>query len=64
MNKEVYEELESTIQNNGYETNLHIKLSYYHNVSRKQQIINLKAKLYEFNSYENKDVYELQFISN
>uniref|UniRef100_UPI0039F6CD72 hypothetical protein n=1 Tax=Staphylococcus gallinarum TaxID=1293 RepID=UPI0039F6CD72 len=64
MNKKVYEELESTIQNNGYETNLHIKLSYYHNVSRKQQIINLKAKLDEFNSYENKDIYELQFIPN
>ncbi|RIN27644.1 hypothetical protein BU068_13340, partial [Staphylococcus succinus] len=60
---EVFEELESTIQNNGYESNLNIKLSYYHNVSRKQQEILLVAKLDEFNMYEKEKVYELQFIN-
>lgn len=63
INAEVFEELESTIQNNGYESNLNIKLSYYHNVSRKQQEILLVAKLDEFNMYEKEKVYELQFIN-
>ncbi|MBU0437489.1 hypothetical protein [Staphylococcus succinus] len=63
INAEVFEELKSTIQNNGYESNLNIKLSYYHNVSRKQQEILLVAKLDEFNMYEKEKVYELQFIN-
>ncbi|MBU0437740.1 hypothetical protein [Staphylococcus succinus] len=64
VNKEVFEEFEKTIRNNGYETNLNIRLSYYHNVSRKQQMIRLKGKLDSFNTYNDKTVYELQFIDS
>lgn len=37
INKTVFDELEDTIKNNGYESNMNIKLSYYHNVSRKNK---------------------------
>jgi len=41
---------------------MNIKLSYYHNVSRKKQEIFLKGHIDEFNNYEDKNIYELQFI--
>lgn len=36
INKNVYEELERTIENNGHEADLNVRMTYYHNVSRKQ----------------------------
>jgi len=62
INKTVFDELEDTIKNNGYESNMNIKLSYYHNVSRKKQEILLKGHIDAFNNYEDKNIYELQFI--
>ncbi|WP_440863491.1 hypothetical protein [Staphylococcus shinii] len=62
INKTVFDELEDTIKNNGYESNMNIKLSYYHNVSRKKQEIFLKGHIDAFNNYEDKNIYELQFI--
>lgn len=62
INNEVFHELESTIQNNGYESNLKIKIQFKHNASRKQQSLYLKGKIDHFNSYQDRDVYELQFI--
>ena len=62
INKTVFDELDDTIKNNGYESNMNIKLSYYHNVSRKKQEIFLKGHIDEFNNYEDKNIYELQFI--
>lgn len=62
INKRVFDELDDTIKNNGYESNMNIKLSYYHNVSRKKQEIFLKGHIDGFNTYENKAIYELQFI--
>lgn len=44
INKNVYEELERTIENNGYEADLNVRMTYYHNVSRKQQEVILKVK--------------------
>ena len=64
INKDVFDELESTIQNNGYESDINIKLSYYHNVSRKQKYLILQGKLSTFNTYSNKSIYELQFVNN
>ncbi|ATH60756.1 MULTISPECIES: hypothetical protein [Staphylococcus] len=64
VNKEVFEEFESTIQNNGYESNINIRISYRHNVSRKQHTLTLNGKLDEFNMYKNKTIYELQFIED
>ncbi len=62
INKTVFDELDDTIKNNGYESNMNIKLSYYHNVSRKKQEIFLKGHIDAFNNYKDKEIYELQFI--
>ncbi len=62
INRKVFKELDSTIKNNGYESNMNIRLTYHHNVSRKQQEILLKARIDSFNNYKDKDIYELQFM--
>lgn len=62
INKQVFKELESTIRQNGYESNLKIKIQFKHNASRKRQTIYLKGKIDHFNSYQDREVYELQFI--
>ena len=62
INKKVFEELENTIKNNGYQSELNIRLTYKHNVSRKQQQIFLKGHIENFNSYNDKVIYELQFM--
>ncbi|RIL88125.1 hypothetical protein BUY80_15675, partial [Staphylococcus equorum] len=62
INKQVFKELESTIRQNGYESNLKIKIQFKHNASRKRQTIYLKGKIDQFNSYQDREVYELQFI--
>ena len=62
INKTVFDELDDTIQNNGYESDMNIRLTYYHNVSRKKQEVVLKGHIDSFNTYENKEIYELQFI--
>lgn len=63
INKEVFSEIEETIKNNGYESNLKMKLTYKHNVSRKFQELYLNGKIDVFNTYDDESVYELQFIS-
>ncbi|HAR4426494.1 TPA: hypothetical protein I1P34_001007 [Staphylococcus aureus] len=62
INKNVYEELERTIENNGHEADLNVRMTYYHNVSRKQQEVILKGQIDRFNTYNNKEIYDLQFI--
>ena len=64
INNDVFKEIDRTLKNNGYESDLHVKITYKHNVSRKQQEIYLNAKIDNFNSFDDKAVYELQFISN
>ncbi|AVQ34733.1 hypothetical protein [Staphylococcus kloosii] len=63
INKDVFDEIEKTIKNNGYESNLKLKLTYKHNVSRKQQELYLNGKIDVFNTYDDEAVYELQFIN-
>ncbi|RIP34723.1 hypothetical protein BUZ14_05985 [Staphylococcus gallinarum] len=62
INKDVYSEIENTIQNEGYASNLNIKITYKHNVSRKEQFLHLNGKIDSFNTYNDKSVYELQFF--
>ncbi len=62
INKAVFDELDRTIENNGYESNLQIKMTYQHNVSRKTQTLYLKGNIDSFNRYDDRSVYELQFI--
>ncbi|GEQ06545.1 hypothetical protein OXR01_09915 [Staphylococcus gallinarum] len=62
INKDVYSEIENTIKNEGYDSNLNIKITYKHNVSRKEQYLHLNGKIDSFNTYNDKSVYELQFF--
>ncbi len=62
INKDVFDELDRTIENNGYESNLQIKIQYQHNVSRKVQTLYLQGHIDSFNRYDESSVYELQFI--
>lgn len=59
LNRDVFKEIDRTLKNNGYESDLHVKITYKHNVSRKQQEIYLNAKIDNFNSFDDKAVYEL-----
>ncbi|HHU6751549.1 TPA: hypothetical protein ACUI23_002279 [Staphylococcus pseudintermedius] len=62
INKDVFAELDNTIENNGYASNLQIKIQYQHNVSRKVQTLYLQGHIDSFNRYDESSVYELQFI--
>ncbi|MEB6236937.1 hypothetical protein MXL52_03615 [Staphylococcus gallinarum] len=62
INKDVYSEIENTIKNEGYDSNLNIKITYKHNVSRKEQYLHFNGKIDSFNTYNDKSVYELQFF--
>lgn len=62
INKDVFTEIENTIQNNGYQSDLNVKITYKHNVSRKTQELHLNGKIDSFNTYDEKSVYELQFF--
>lgn len=63
INKDVFSEIESTIKNNGYESDLNVKLSYKHNVSRKTHELHLNGRIDTFNAYNDRSIYELQFFS-
>lgn len=63
INKDVYSEIENTIKNNGYESDLNVRIAYQHNVSRKTQEIHLNGKIDTFNAYDEKSIYELQFFN-
>ncbi len=54
--------MERTIENNGYESDLQIKIMYKHNVSRKTKETVLNSQIDIFNRYNQKSIYELQFI--
>lgn len=62
INQDVFNELERTIENNGYESDLQIKIMYKHNVSRKTKETVLNSQIDIFNRYNQKSIYELQFI--
>ncbi|EKU45735.1 hypothetical protein [Staphylococcus massiliensis] len=64
INEEVFNELERTIQDNGYESNLNIHITYKHSVSRKVQHTHLVGKIDMFRSHKQETIYELQFIQS
>ncbi len=63
INRDVFSEIEKTIKNNGYESDLNVKISYQHNVSRKTQVLYLNGIIDSFNVYNDESIYELQFFS-
>ncbi|WP_436855622.1 hypothetical protein [Staphylococcus caeli] len=63
INRDVFSEIEKTIKNNGYQSDLNVKISYKHNVSRKTQVLYLNGIIDSFNVYNDESIYELQFFS-
>ena len=63
INRDVFSEIEKTIKNNGYESDLNVKISYQHNVSQKTQVLYLNGIIDSFNVYNDESIYELQFFS-
>jgi hypothetical protein len=64
INKKVFDGLDKTIKHNGYKSDMYIKISYNHSVSRKKHQLFLNGYIDNFNTRENKDIYELQFIND
>jgi len=63
INRDVFSEIEKTIKNNGYESDLNVKISYQHNVSQKTQVLYLNGIIDSFNVYNDESIYELQVFS-
>lgn len=61
ISKKAMEEFNDTIKNNGYTTNMHIDISYYSQISNKQNNIIYRANIEEFVNLDDKDLYELTF---
>ena len=63
INRDVFSEIEKTNKNNGYESDLNVKISYQHNVSQKTQVLYLNGIIDSFNVYNDESIYELQVFS-
>ncbi|CAJ1193495.1 hypothetical protein FS150101_NMOIFPPK_01413 (plasmid) [Fructilactobacillus sanfranciscensis] len=61
IGKNVLEEFQDTVKNNGHKTNMHINISYYNQLSKKQNNIMYRVNIEEFVNLDNKDLYELTF---
>lgn len=61
IGKKVLEEFQNTAKNNGYQTTMHINISYYNQLSKKQIKIMYRVNIEEFANLDNKNLYELTF---
>lgn len=61
IGKKVLEEFQNTAENNGYKTTMHINISYYNQLSKKQIKIMYQVNIEEFANLDNKNLYELTF---
>lgn len=61
IGKKVLEEFQNTAENNGYKTTMHINISYYNQLSKKQIKIMYRVNIEEFANLDNKNLYELTF---
>lgn len=61
IGKNALEEFQDTVKNNGHKTNMHINISYYNQLSKKQNNIMYRVNIEEFVNLDNKDLYELTF---
>ena len=61
IGKNALEEFQDTVKNNGYTTNMYIKISYYNQLSKKQNNIMYRVNIEEFVNLDDKDLYELTF---
>lgn len=61
IGKNALEEFQDTIKNNGYTTSMYINISYYNQLSKKQNNIMYRVNIEEFVNLDDKDLYELTF---
>lgn len=63
IGKKALEEFQDTVKNNDYKTNMHVNISYYSQISKKQNNIMYRVNIEEFVNLDDKDLYELTFDS-
>ncbi|OYQ64984.1 hypothetical protein [Aerococcus sp. 1KP-2016] len=63
IGKNALEEFQNTAKNNGYKTAMHINISYYNQISKKQNNIMYRVNIEEFANLDDKNLYELTFDS-
>ena len=61
IGKNALEEFQDTVKNNGYKTNMHIHISYYDQLTKKQNNIMYRVNIEKFLNMDDKDLYELTF---
>ncbi len=61
IGKKALEEFQDTVKNNDYKTSMYINISYYSQISKKQNNITYRVNIEEFPNLDDKDLYELTF---
>ena len=61
IGKKALEEFQDTVKNNDYKTSMHVNISYYSQISKKQNNIMYRVNIEEFVNLDDKDLYELTF---
>ncbi|WP_354680656.1 hypothetical protein MRN59_10990 (plasmid) [Macrococcoides caseolyticum] len=63
IGKKALEEFQDTVKNNDYKTSMYINISYYSQISKKQNNITYRVNIEKFPNLDDKDLYELTFDS-
>ncbi|MFE0441063.1 hypothetical protein ACFW0C_00285 [Aerococcus sp. NPDC058936] len=61
IGKNALEEFQDTVKNNGYKTHMLINISYYNQLSKKQNNIMYRVNIEKFLNLDDKNLYELTF---
>lgn len=61
IGKKALEEFQDTVKNNDYKTSMYINISYYSQISKKQNNITYRVNIEKFPNLDDKDLYELTF---
>ncbi len=61
IGKNVFEEFQDRIKNSDHATNMYINISYYNQLSKKQNNIMYRVNIEKFVNLDDKDLYELTF---
>lgn len=63
IGKKALEEFQDAVKNNDYKTSMYINISYYSQISKKQNNITYRVNIEKFPNLDDKDLYELTFDS-
>lgn len=61
IGKKALEEFQDTVKNNDYKTSMYINISYYSQISKKQNNVTYRVNIEKFPNLDDKDLYELTF---